>query len=246
MTENSENSNDMTEPLLMVRELSAGYGNRTVVNEVTIAIPKDKIIGVVGHNGAGKTTLLRAVCGLLSAWKGDIKYKAQEITHMRVEQRFRLGIVFIPSEKFVFNELSIVDNLLMGLVYEKNRSVRSARIEEVFSNFPMLKQKSDKLAGTLSGGQKRMLSMGIALMSNPNLLLLDEPSLGLAPVVVDELFANLSKICETRNMSVLVVEQNIPEMLNIIDGCYVVRAGRIVLYETVEQMRNRKSFWELF
>ena len=155
-------------------------------------------------------------------------------------------MALIPSERFVFSDLSVLDNLLLGGANEPDGDKRAKRLEMVYSLLPILKERAEQLAGTMSGGQQRMVSLGLALMSSPKLLMLDEPSLGLAPAVVEQIFTRVRQLADTEGLSVLLLEQNVGQALRIVDRVYVMRSGRVLLEETVEQMRARDSYWDLF
>jgi branched-chain amino acid transport system ATP-binding protein len=155
-------------------------------------------------------------------------------------------MALIPSERFVFSDLSVLDNLLLGGANEPDGDRRAKRLEMVYSLLPILKERAEQLAGTMSGGQQRMVSLGLALMSSPKLLMLDEPSLGLAPAVVEQIFTRVRQLADAEGLSVLLLEQNVGQALRIVDRVYVMRSGRVLLEETVEQMRARDSYWDLF
>jgi branched-chain amino acid transport system ATP-binding protein len=156
------------------------------------------------------------------------------------------GMALIPSERFVFADLTVTDNLLLGGANEQDDDRRAQRMELVYQLFPILKERAAQLAGTMSGGQQRMVSLGLALMSGPKLLMLDEPSLGLAPSVVQQIFDAVRKLADTEGLSVLLLEQNVAQALRITDRLYVMRSGRVILEETAEEMRQRDSYWDLF
>ncbi|MEO5723769.1 MAG: ATP-binding cassette domain-containing protein, partial [Ilumatobacteraceae bacterium] len=158
----------------------------------------------------------------------------------------RAGMSMIPSERFVFSDLSVRDNLLLGAENERDPDRRAKRMELVLRLFPILAERSSQLAGTLSGGQQRMVSLGLALMADPKLLMLDEPSLGLAPVLVQQIFDKVRELADTEGLAVLLLEQNVGQALRIVDRVYVMRSGRVILEESAEDMRARDSYWDLF
>jgi branched-chain amino acid transport system ATP-binding protein len=155
-------------------------------------------------------------------------------------------MAMIPSERFVFQDMTVLDNLLLGAANESDTDARTKRLETVYELLPILKERADQVAGTMSGGQQRMVSLGLALMSGPKLLMLDEPSLGLAPAIVQQIFDRVRHLANTEGLSVLLLEQNVSQALRIVDRVYVMRSGRVLLHETVEQMRARDSYWDLF
>jgi branched-chain amino acid transport system ATP-binding protein len=234
------------DPLLAVEHLTTGYGSKSVVFDVSLHVQPGEVVGIIGHNGAGKTTTLRAIFGILSAQKGHIDYLGRNITNRSPRKNVQGGIALIPSEQFVFADMTVRDNLLLGALNERSNAVISERLAEVHELLPILKERSGQLAGTFSGGQQRLLSLGTALMSGPKLLLLDEPSLGIAPALVTSLFATIKRFAQERGLSVLLLEQNIGQLLRIVDRVYVMRSGSFILEETVEQMRQRDQYWDLF
>jgi branched-chain amino acid transport system ATP-binding protein len=226
--------------------LKAGYGRKEVVFDVDLHVREGEIVSVVGHNGAGKTTTLKTIYGMLPALGGTITYRGEDTTKSFATQNNARGMSLIPSERFVFGDLTVKDNLLLGSLHEKSAQAREERWKRVHELFPILAERSAQKAGTMSGGQQRMVSLGLALMSGPKLLMLDEPSLGLAPAVVIDIFGAVRKLADETGLSVLILEQNIGQALRIADRFYVMRSGRIILEETNAQMRARKEYWDLF
>ncbi len=226
--------------------LCAGYGRKQVVFDVDMKLDEGEIVAIVGHNGAGKTTTLATIFGMLPAFGGTVEYLGEDVTHSKPRQNVQRGMSLIPAERFVFPDLTVRENLLLGAVHEKSKDVRNERLERVTKMFPILQERMDQRAGTMSGGQQRMVSLALALMSGPKLLMLDEPSLGLAPAVVIELFAAIRRIASEEGLSVLLLEQNIGQTLRIADRFYVMRSGRVILEETSAQMGARKDYWDLF
>lgn len=236
----------MAEELLRTDNLQAGYGKKHVVFDFNIRIDKSEIVAIFGHNGSGKTTSMKTLLGVLPSLGGTIYYEGHDNTKANSRQNVRNGMALIPSERFVFQDLTVMDNLLLGAANDANVEHREKRLELVYEMFPILKERTAQLAGTMSGGQQRMVSLGIALMSNPKLLILDEPSLGLAPSVVEQIFSVVRKLMEDTGMSVLLLEQNVGAALKVSDRGYVMRAGRVVLEENAAQMRARDSYWDFF
>jgi branched-chain amino acid transport system ATP-binding protein len=223
----------------MVDGLSAGYSRKAVVFDATLRVQPGEIVTMVGHNGAGKTTMLRAICGLNRPFAGKIQYNGREVGSLTCSQKVKLGMSFIPAERFTFGQLSVHDNLLLGGLPTKSNALRDQLQERVFEMFPVLRGRSKQLAATMSGGEQRMLSVGIALMADPKLLLLDEPSLGLAPAIVQRIMELVRNLATEHGLSVLLVEQNVAQALRVADRVYVMRSGRIILEESAEQMRKR-------
>ena len=231
-------------PLLDVQGLSAGYGRRIVVSDVSLHVGRGEIVAVFGHNGAGKTTTLRAVFGFQQPRSGTVSFKGQDITNMPCAQKVALGITFVPAEQFVFPDMSVLDNLRLG--WHGGGGTMAERLAAVHQTFPVLDARKAQLAGTMSGGQQRMLSIGIALMAAPELVLLDEPSLGLAPAMVQNVHNALRELADRYSVSIVLLEQNVNQALQIADRAYVMRSGRIILEESAEQMLQRGHWWDLF
>jgi branched-chain amino acid transport system ATP-binding protein len=217
--------------VLKVEGLNVHYGGIHALKDVTLHVPEEKIVTLVGANGAGKSTLLRAVCGLVPATSGTIRYLGRPITGIASHRIAQEGIAMSPEGRRVFVNLSVHENLLMG-AYSRTETKEIERdIEWIFEIFPRLLERRDQHAGTLSGGEQQMLALGRALMSRPKLLLLDEPSLGLAPLLIREVFRVISKIHE-EGTTILLIEQNAMAALNVADYGYVVETGEIVLEGT--------------
>lgn len=219
---------EMVQPLLQVSGLTAGYGPVLVLREVSLEVRAGEIVSIVGSNGAGKTTLFRAISGLLSGLGGRIIYQDREIRGMNATRIARLGLSHVPEGRQVFVSLSVKDNLLLGAYQHasQGRSRVDSDLEEVYSLFPRLKELGGRSAGALSGGEQQMLAIGRAMMSRPKLIMLDEPSLGLSPRLVGQVFEAIPKL--KARMAVLLVEQNARAALEISDKAYVMELGRIV------------------
>lgn len=213
---------------------------------MNLTVGRGEIVVLIGHNGAGKTTTLKTIFGMYPPLGGRVVYRGENITGLGCRDTVRRGMSLIPAERFVFGDLTVHENLLLGAVHEHSATVREQRRKRVSSTFPIMDERAHQLANTLSGGQQRMLSLGLALMSGPCLLLLDEPSLGLAPALVTEFFSTLRRLADGGGPSVLLLEQNVAQALRIADRVYVMRAGRIILEETAAQMRVRPHYWDLF
>jgi branched-chain amino acid transport system ATP-binding protein len=219
----------MAELLLNVRDLHAGYGRAEVLHGLTITARAGKVITVIGPNGAGKSTLLNALMGVLNA-RGVVEYDGRPIGPLSLEDRVMLGMALVPETRALFATMSVEDNLLLG-AYRQARLGRkdgASSLEEVFALFPRLRERRAQLAGTLSGGERQMLAVGRALMGKPQLLMLDEPSLGLAPLVVRDIFATIAALRAT-GVTILLVEQNARAALEVADYGYVLEMGEIAL-----------------
>ena len=216
----------MTAPLLDVRGLSVSYGRAQVVHDVSIAVAEGALVTVIGSNGAGKTTLLNAIMGLLIA-RGHIGFRDAEIGSVALEGRVRAGLCLVPERRELFADMPVEDNLLLG-GFRRTRAERKQTLEEVYARLPRLQQRHRQLAGTLSGGERQMLAMGRALMARPTLLMLDEPSLGLAPKIVRDVFHILNDLRKA-GVSILLVEQNARAALEVADYAYVMELGAITI-----------------
>jgi branched-chain amino acid transport system ATP-binding protein len=224
--------------VLSIEGLNGGYGRKQVVFDVSMHVKSGEIVGVLGHNGSGKSTTIKTVHGVMPPLGGKIVYNGQDTAGNGTRTNVRNGMALIPSERFVFQDLSVIDNLLLGGANEPDADKRARRMELVYELFPILRERSGQLAGTMSGGQQRMVSLGLALMSSPKL--------GLAPTVVQHIFTAVRRLADTEGLAVLLLEQNVGQALRIVDRVYVMRSGRVLLEETVEQMRARPNYWDLF
>ena len=215
--------------LLEVRHLHVAYGKVEAVHDVSIIVPRGNIVSVIGPNGAGKTTLLDAIMGLLPA-RGDIVYAGESMASLAVEQRVARGLVLVPERRELFAAMSVADNLELGAFARARSGDRGWKdtLADVYQRFPRLLERREQLAGTLSGGERQMLAMGRALMGEPELLMLDEPSLGLAPLIVREIF-NIISALRASGVSILLIEQNARAALQVSDYGYVLETGELAL-----------------
>ncbi len=225
--------------VLALRNVESGYGSLKVLRHVSLHVGRGEIVTIIGANGAGKTTLLRTVVGLLRAQAGEIRFGGRDIAKARTEHIVRAGCALVPEGRQVFAPMTVLENLQLGATARLQRE-RGARAEEddlerVFALFPRLRERAKQLAGTLSGGEQQMLALGRALMARPTLILLDEPSMGLAPLVVKEIFATIRQLREAGN-TVLLVEQNARAALKIANRGYVLENGRIILEASAEAL----------
>jgi branched-chain amino acid transport system ATP-binding protein len=235
-----------SEVLVATHALQGGYGRKHVVYDVNLSVRRSEIVALLGHNGAGKTTTMKTIFGMLPALGGRVTYAGEDATAAGCRRNVMRGMAMIPSERFTFPSLTVRENLLLGANHERSSAVRDARYARVTSLFPVLAERPAQRADTLSGGQQRMLSFGVALMSGPRLLLLDEPSLGLAPVLVTTLFDAIANLVKDEGLGVLLLEQNVGQALRIAHRVAVMRSGRVILEEPADVMRARETFWELF
>ncbi|WP_241498706.1 ABC transporter ATP-binding protein [Fervidobacterium thailandense] len=221
--------------MLEIQNLNVHYGGIHAIKGISLKVEEGKIVSLIGANGAGKSTTLRTICGLKEATNGSIKYKGIELTKLDTSEIVKLGVTMVPEGRRVFSNLTVYENLLAGAYLRKDKENIKKDIEYVFDLFPRLRERINQRAGTLSGGEQQMLAIGRALMSRPKLLLLDEPSLGLAPVIVKEVFRLIRRIHE-EGVTILLVEQNAFEALKLCDYAYVLETGRIVLEGTGKQL----------
>jgi branched-chain amino acid transport system ATP-binding protein len=214
--------------LLKINNLHVYYGGIHAIKGISIEVPKNKIITLIGANGAGKSTTLRSICSLVPAHEGQIFFNGEDITKLKTTEIVKRGITLVPEGRRVFPDLTVVENLKLGAYLRKDKTSINEDIRYVYELFPRLKEREWQLAGTLSGGEQQMLAIGRAIMSRPKLLMMDEPSLGLAPLIVQDVF-NIIKEIHKDGMTILLIEQNAVAALQIADYCYVLETGSIVL-----------------
>ncbi len=232
----------MSESLLEATGVKAAYGQVNVLHGIDFAVNEGEVVVILGANGAGKTTTLRSISAMrLVTVQGSIKVAGAETVGKNPADVVRMGVAHVPQGRGTFPELSVEDNLHSGAYVIKDRSQIQEDIERYFDMFPVLRERRDQLAGSLSGGEQQMLAVSRALMSRPRLLLLDEPSLGLAPLIVEQLFETLAQINRDTGMTMLVVEQNAQLALSIANRAYVLEAGQIVLSGDAESMKTDEA-----
>ena len=214
--------------MLKIDDLCVNYGHFSALRHISLEVEKGEIVALLGSNGAGKTTLINTISGMVPAASGTITFEGQNINHLPAHERVKLGIVQVPEGRKLFPQMSVYENLMMGSYLPQNRASRQQNLEMCYSLFPKLKERSSQLAESLSGGEQQMCAISRALMSNPKILMLDEPSLGLAPVVVDQVFDSIVEIAKG-GMTVLLVEQNALATLEIANRGYVIEVGQNVL-----------------
>jgi branched-chain amino acid transport system ATP-binding protein len=219
------------EPLLAVKNLRAGYGSLSVLHEVSFQVRTGEVVALVGANGAGKTTTLRCISGLMPPTSGSIRFRGERIDGLAPHRIVERGLVQVPEGRMLFPAMTVRENLMMGAYLPRPRDVREADLADVLELFPDLRAKLASRAGSLSGGQQQMVAIGRALMAKPKLLILDEPSLGLAPLVVRDIFAIIERLV-ARGLAILVVEQNIANVLAIASRGWVLENGRVALEGT--------------
>jgi branched-chain amino acid transport system ATP-binding protein len=230
----------MTKNILEVRDLHAAYGQTRVLHGLDFEVEEGGVTTLLGANGAGKTTTLRAICAMVGT-RGSIRFDGVELVGKSTEEIVRLGVAHVPDGRGTFTKMTAAENLQLGAMTRKNRREIDDDIERIYTYFPILKARRDQQAGTLSGGEQQMLAVGRALMLRPRLLLLDEPSFGLAPLVTRELFSILATINKQERVSILVVEQNASLALNLADHAYLLETGRIVMSGPSAVIREDES-----
>jgi branched-chain amino acid transport system ATP-binding protein len=224
--------------LLEVRNLTVSYGVIVAIHEISLQIRQGEIVTLIGTNGAGKTTTLRAISGLLKAKGGQILYQGADITNLPPHQIVQRGLCQVPEGRMVFTNLTVLENLNMGAYLQKDKAVIQQELEYVFGIFPRLKERLKQVAGTLSGGEQQMLAIGRALMSKPRFLMLDEPSLGIAPILVKTIFEKVIEINQRHGITILLVEQNAKLALEISQYGYVLETGRVSLQDKSAALRE--------
>jgi branched-chain amino acid transport system ATP-binding protein len=212
-------------PLLEVERIHVYYGVIPALLDLSLAVDEGRIVALVGANGAGKSTTLKAIAGVLRPRTGRIRFRGQDITRLGADRRVRLGIALVPEGRQIFSTLSVRENLLLGAYHRRDQEIKKD-LEWIYSLFPILKERMHQVAGTMSGGEQQMLAFGRALMSRPKLLLLDEPSLGLAPLVVREIYRVIERIREA-GITIFLVEQNVNMAMHVADYMYVMEAGQL-------------------
>lgn len=222
--------------MLELRNLSSSYGAIEALKSIHLRIDHGEIVTLIGANGAGKSTTLRNIVGLVPAASGDILFEGARLNGVPTHKIAAMGVSLVPEGRAIFANLSVSENLEMGAYLQKNKSQNAKELERVYTLFPRLKERRKQLGGTLSGGEQQMLSTGRALMANPQVLLMDEPSMGLAPVLVDSIFATIEEL-HASGTTILLVEQNARMALQVADRGYVMQSGEIVLSGSAEQLR---------
>lgn len=231
--------------MLKVEHLSVKYGAFHALREVSLSIQDGTVVSIVGANGAGKTTLINTISGLLRPVSGRVLFDDVDLTRLKGHEIVALGVVQVPEGRKLFPDMTVYENLMVGGFNRQARSTRAQTVEEVFQLFPVLRQRSKQLARTLSGGEQQMLSIGRAMMARPRLLMFDEPSLGLAPLLTRLIFESIQQL-KARGLTIMLVEQNVRHSLQIADYAYVLETGRVVLEgagrEVMENGHTRRAY----
>ncbi|MFZ0612690.1 MAG: ABC transporter ATP-binding protein [Desulfobacterales bacterium] len=231
--------------VLKLASVSAGYGDSQVLWDIDLAVDKGRIVALLGANGAGKTTTLKTVCGLLPATQGRLYYNDNEITGLPVHEMVNLGITLVPEGRQLFGKMSVEENLIIGSFLKRAKEKRARNLAWVYELFPILGDRKNQSAETLSGGEQQMVAIGRGLMQNPDLIIFDEPSLGLAPLLVQEMFRVIEEL-HRRGLTIFLVEQNVHQTLRIADFCYVIENGRIVQKGTGKELAANAAIREAY
>lgn len=235
----------MKNKILEIKDLEVAYGPIKAIKGINMNVCEGEIVAILGANGAGKTTTLRTVSGVIKPSKGSIIFEGKDITRLPAEKITRLGIVQSPEGRQIFQDLSVLDNLKIGAYTQKDKKVIEENYKLVYELFPVLKERQNQIAQTLSGGEQQMLAIGRALMASPNLLVLDEPSLGLAPLIVKDILNAVRTIAD-KGVTVLIVEQNAAQTMKIADYAYVLEVGRVSMEGKAEELANDSSLVEAY
>jgi branched-chain amino acid transport system ATP-binding protein len=227
--------------VLEIKKLVAHYGAIAALQGVSLEVSRGSIVTLIGANGAGKTTTLRTISGLIRPRSGEVIYDGRPITNLPAHQLVRIGLAHVPEGRMVFANLTVLENLQMGAYLVTDQGAIRREMDYVFEVFPRLKERLKQMAGTLSGGEQQMLAIGRALMSRPKLLMLDEPSLGIAPLLVQKIFEKIVEINRAHGITVLLVEQNANLALDISSYGYVLETGRVTLHDTSENLRKNEA-----
>lgn len=228
--------------LLKIDGIHVGYGPVEVLNGMSMDVRQGELVTLLGSNGAGKSTLVKTISGFLRPQKGAIEFNGSRIDHLEADAITRLGLSQCPEGRSLFIDLTVADNLKLGAyVFKKDENKVRTRLERIYNLFPILKERRKQKAGTLSGGQQQMVAIGRALMAEPKLLILDEPSLGLAPLIIEKLFQTVRNILNEEGIAVLLVEQNAVKSLEIADRGYVIESGRVVLSGSKQELYGNEE-----
>ena len=226
--------------MLEIKDIEVFYGVIQAIKGISFEVNEGEVIALIGANGAGKTTILHTITGLLSPKKGSVIFEGKDITKVPAHKIVSLGMAHVPEGRRVFAELSVYQNLKMGAYTRKDKAETARTLEMVYKRFPRLEERKSQLAGTLSGGEQQMLAMGRALMSHPKIIVMDEPSMGLSPILVNEIFDIIQEVSAS-GTTVLLVEQNAKKALSIADRAYVLETGKIVLDGDAKELMNDDS-----
>ena len=227
--------------MLKLRNIEAFYGKIQALRRISFGVPEGSIVALLGANGAGKTTTLRVISGVIKASKGSVEFMGEDITRTAPEKIVRKGVIHCPEGRQIFPELTTLENLRIGAYPRKDKANIKSDLEKVYEYFPRLSERQSQVAGTLSGGEQQMLAIGRALMGKPKLLLLDEPSLGLAPIIVEQIFQVIQEINKRDKTTILLVEQNVYKALSISDFGFILETGKITIGDKAEALLQNEE-----
>lgn len=228
------------EIILEVKDLKAGYNGMSVLHGISFTVKEGEILAILGSNGVGKSTTLRAITGTIKPMSGQVVYRGEDITGLASHKLVAKGVSMVPEGRMLFSGMTVEDNLLMGAYLEKDKAEIQRRLKNVYELFPRVEERKKQIAGTLSGGEQQMVAIARGLMSNPKLLILDEPSLGLMPKLVQEIFAFVKKIAES-GITIIIVEQNANDTLKMCDYAFVVQNGEVVIEGKGEELLSNED-----
>ena len=231
--------------MLEIVKIESGYSSQSIIKGISLEVPKSKLVTIIGPNGHGKTTLLRSISGVLRLQSGEINFEGKRIDNLRVDEIVDKGIVHIPQGDMLFPEMNVKDNLLMCAYLVRNQPELKKRITQVLELFPQLGERENQIASTLSGGERRMLAIGRGLMTGAKIMLIDEPSLGLAPVVIDDIFKILKEL-NNQGQTILLVEENVSRVINVSDHIYLIDDGLIAWQGTGEELSSESNIMEVY
>lgn len=231
--------------LLKLDQVCAGYGDLQVLYNVCIHVDEGEVVSLVGSNGAGKTTLLRIISGFVPIRSGTVTFCGKDLMAVKPHHKAELGIAHIPQGRGILGTLTVKENLIMGAYPKASRATVNEKILESYRMFPILEERQNQMAGSLSGGEQQMLAIARALMINPKLLMLDEPSLGLAPIIVKDMFEIISRVSK-QGVSILIVEQNLKQALSVADRGYVLETGKVVMYGPSDELLANERIQEAY
>ncbi|MGH1354624.1 MAG: ABC transporter ATP-binding protein [Thalassovita sp.] len=231
--------------MLEARNLVSGYGDKSVLEKVSFQLEPGKVLAFFGHNGAGKSTTLKAVLGLLPTYEGEILLDGQRIEHLSIKQRLERGLRLLPEGRGVFPDLTVEDNIAIVAQNICSAGKNKIDVAQVYDLFPVLAERRKTMAGEMSGGQQQMLAFGLAILGSPKCLLLEEPSVGLQPDLVEELFGKISNICKTLDISAILIEHKIASAMKIADQVMIINSGKLAFQGTTAEAEN-EDFWDYF
>lgn len=231
--------------MLEARNLVSGYGDKSILEKVSFQLEAGKVLAFFGHNGAGKSTTLKAVLGLLPTYEGEILLDGERIEHLSIKQRLERGLRLLPEGRGVFPDLTVEDNIAIVAQNICAAGTNKIDLAQVYDLFPVLAERRNTLAGEMSGGQQQMLAFGLAILGSPKCLLLEEPSVGLQPDLVEELFGKISNICKTLDISAILIEHKIASAMKIADQVMIINSGKLAFQGTAAEAEN-ENFWDYF